>query len=44
MVLSVQNDQHLMKADVSVCMGERGERVGWGGGGEGGNGRGEARG
>ena len=35
MVLSVQNDQHLMiKADVSVCMGERGGRVGWGGGGE----------
>ena len=44
MVLSVQNDQHLViKADVSVCMGERGGRGGLGGG-EGGNGRGEARG
>ena len=32
MVLSVQNDQHLMiKADVSACMGERGGK--WGGGG-----------
>ena len=31
MVLSVQNDQHLMiKADVSACMGERGGK--WGGG------------
>ena len=37
MVLSVQNDQHLMiKADVSACMGERGGRVGCGGGGGGG--------
>ena len=35
MVLSVQNYQHLMKADVSVCMGERRGRVGWGGGGGG---------
>ena len=34
MVLSVQNDQHLMiKADVSACMGERGGRVELGGGG-----------
>ena len=40
MVLSVQNDQHLMiKADVSACMGERGGRVELGGGG-GENGRG----
>ena len=41
MVLSVQNDQHLViKADVSVCMGERGGRGGWGEGrGEMGGGR-----
>ena len=52
MILSVQNDQHLMfKAGVFACMGERGGRgvaggargAAVGGGGEE-NGRGEARG